>query len=55
MDDNDIFSRFQAGWKGIGSAKDVELKHLVHILWVRKLKKRSNSSFLEILILGMLA
>ena len=45
---HEIFIRCQASWGDAKSAKKFEIAHLVCKLWVCKVQKCSNSSFLGI-------
>ena len=52
-EDHEIFTRYQSPWGDAKSAKKFEISHLVCKLWVCKVQKRSNSSFLEMYLLGV--
>ena len=49
--------QFEKNWprlfKNYRNLQNIEISHLVHKLWVCKVQKRLNSSFLEIYFLGM--
>ena len=51
--DHEMFTRCQALLGDAKSAKEFEISHLVCKLWFCKVQKRSNSSFLEMYLLGV--